>query len=124
MDQGTRYIPLEECLYDALTNPEVYPPQEERQSWAIYEGFMRQGVGGPFDQNPSARAEHTCVRGCQIHKRETYYKFQYGPAFDSYIKVCASCTALALYLSRIWEDKPYMYTHWDEGEKRPVRLGK
>lgn len=120
-----RYIPLKTCIAEAFMNPDRYPIQDERQQWALYEGFWRHGydwVSPTANPNPQARAMQECHRGCVIRRGELYFRYQYGDSYTSYIKLCSSCTAMILFFTKSWELPVYQYTHWDLEEKRPVRL--
>lgn len=126
MKRNDRYTPLSTCLFDAFTEPDKYPTQDDRQNWAIYEGLMRRAhdLGGVQNLNPVAKIEHTCVRGCKIQPGESYFKYQYYPSYGIYLCICATCAAMILYFSRVEKLGPYMYTHWDEVEKKPIKIDK
>lgn len=117
-----RYKSLEDCLFDAFANSDWDNPQEESQLWAIREAASRGGYTelGRF-QDTTARKKHECVRGCKIKSNDTYFKMQIGAAWDANIKYCAGCVAMIMYFREVWKLPRYIYTHWDEVEKRPVR---
>jgi hypothetical protein len=115
-------ISLGDCLFNAFTNKQSNNPQEYSLYWAIYEGMRRIDPYPTQWSSPKAQKEHECVRGCKIKDGEMYFKYQTGYGYGSAIKFCAGCMAMVLYYMDVERMTPYMYTHWDTVEMRPVKV--
>ena len=118
----SRYGSLSDSLWGAFANPEYSPPQAPEQIWAIREGLHRSDPMRVEWHEVKANKDHICTRGCAIKRNEVYFKLQSGAGWDGELKVCAGCLAMILYFKQVHELPPYMKTHWDVAEQRPVRL--
>lgn len=99
---------LKTLLFDAFANPEYCNVQDQSVFWAINEGRNRVPELELFGI-PTARKQHNCVRGCQIHVGDVYFV---SDQFWS-MKMCASCMAMILYYLQVWNLPPYYYDYWD-----------
>jgi hypothetical protein len=117
-----RYISLQDCLFRAFANATSAQPQESRQMWAIHEGLRRIERGyGPW-RSVDARKEHKCIRCHLIKNGDVYFQHDIGRGWGSAWKFCAGCMAMILYFMEVDKLPPYLDTHWDLEQERPVRL--
>jgi hypothetical protein len=118
-------VSLSQCLFNAFSWPDQYPPQADRQSWAIIEGYKRlKSPTSRIDIVMRANKEHTCVRGCSIKPGDMYFKYFYTTSETDYAKICAGCFAMILFFYGVEGLEPYMDTHWDDTAHQPVHIGK
>jgi hypothetical protein len=115
--------PLKNILLDTFYVQVDFPPQEERQMWAIREGIRRVNPSYYYDFGQrQARKDHQCIRGCEIKNGDTYFYYKHQPGYDQIIKLCPRCMTMILYFLKVDRMKPEMYTHWDEVKHEPVDL--
>jgi hypothetical protein len=88
--------------------------------WAIIEGINRIDLYHRDWRPTKARKEHECVRGCKIRDGNIYFQGEIGVGWDAYLKLCASCMAMILYYKEIYKLPPYIYSHWDIANNKPV----
>jgi len=117
-----RYGSLSDSLWGAFANPEYSPPQEPEQIWANREGLHRIDPMRVEWHEVKANKDHICTRGLRHQAERSVFQVAKRAGWDGELKVCAGCLAMILYFKQVHELPPYMKTHWDVVEQRPVRL--
>jgi hypothetical protein len=114
---------LRECLFHAFANSNHTNPQDAELMWAIQEGIRRINRHRTEWREVLARKDHECIRGCTIKRGELYFQYELSEVRrSSDSKFCAPCMAMILYFKDVAQMRPAFGTHWDLGEKRPVKL--
>lgn len=105
-----------ETLSNAFISPNIRNVQEYIIFWAIEEGFNRTTNLKEDYRITTANKQHKCVRNCEIEVGDKYFSATYS---WHGIKLCASCMAMILHFSKVWNLPTYMHDYWDEEKNSP-----
>ena len=113
---------LDDCLFNAFANSNLFNPQDKSLMWAIIEGLNRLETMQGNWRWLKARKDHKCNRGCTIEDGDIYFRTTYASDWDANPQVCAGCMAMILYYKEVHRLPPVRYTHWDYEKEQAVKV--